>query len=63
MEKIIIKIEKFVFFRTGIIMPCLKRQWAREARNIQRGLDLAREHRDYLAGLDSRHWLKVANQS
>lgn len=63
MKEIIIKIEKFVFFRTGIIMPYLKRKWAREARNIQRGLDLARAHRDYLAGLDSRDWLRIANQS
>lgn len=53
MKEIIIKVEKFVFFRTGIIMPYLKRQWARDAEDIQNGLD----HDRML--YDPKSWLSV----
>ena len=42
MKSIIIKIQKFVFFRTGIIMPTLKRKWERDAAAIQEGLNYDR---------------------
>lgn len=35
MKKIIIKIEKEIFFRTGVILPALKRLWVEQALEIQ----------------------------
>lgn len=34
MNKIIIKIEKEIFFRTGAVLPALKRLWAMQTREI-----------------------------